>query len=456
MTAMSDAEELSAQLANRLGELWRTRIGINGLHRLSGGASRQTWEFEAQPGGGEPVRLVLRRDPPGEGRPESMALEASALHAAAEAGVPVPQLLDHGTDEAVLGAPYVLTEHVDGQTIPRRLLRDPEFAEVRDTLATELGRVIARVHQVPVGSVPGLDRPDPLQALVETYDSLGEPLPSVEIALHWLRANRPEPAADTVVHGDFRNGNLIVHPDGLRAVLDWERVHRGDPMEDLGWLCVKTWRFGAAPPVGGFGTLEQLFDGYIEESGHRPDPGAVHWWQVYGTASWAVGCRRQAERHLDGSTRSVELAAVGRRVCEQEHDLLLALGVPETGTPQRPDPAPVSDLHGQPSTTELVAAVREFLREQVQPSTEGWLSFHTRVAANVLDTVERELELGPALERGHGERLAALGFNTQAELASALRTGELAPDDPDALAAARAAVTDRLLVANPRYFDHPS
>src|SRR5699024_10781891 len=158
---MSDAEELSAQLANRLGELWRTRIGINGLHRLSGGASRQTWEFEAQPGGGEPVRLVLRRDPPGEGRPESMALEASALHAAAEAGVPVPQLLYHCTDEAVLGAPYVLTEHVDGQTIPRRLLRDPEFAEVRDTLATELGRVIARVHQVPVGSVPGLDRPDP-------------------------------------------------------------------------------------------------------------------------------------------------------------------------------------------------------------------------------------------------------------------------------------------------------
>lgn len=382
-------------------------------------------------------------------------MEAAVLRAAAAAGVPVPELVDHATDETLLGAAYVLTEHVDGQTIPRRLLRDPEFGEARATLATELGRILARVHRIPVESVPGLEPRDPLDGLVETYDGLGEPLPSVEIALHWLRANRPEPAAESVVHGDFRNGNLIVRPNGIAAVLDWERAHRGDPMADLGWLCVKAWRFGAAPPVGGFGTREQLFDGYAEESGVRPDPDAVHWWQVYGTAWWAVGCRRQAERHLSGQTRSVELAAVGRRVCEQEHDLLLALGVPLPEIPQRTDIAAPSDLHGRPNATELVAAVREFLREQVQPATEGLLSFHARVAANVLDTVERELQLGPVQESRHCERLAALGVSTHAELAGALRDCKLDPDDSAVIAAVRATVTDRLLVANPRYLEHP-
>lgn len=453
---MSAAETLSDQLAARLADLWRTESCIRDLHRLSGGASRETWTFEAQPRGGEPVRLVLRRDPPSEGRPESMALEAAVLRAAAEAGVPVPELVDHSTDESVLGSPYVLTAHVQGQSIPRRLLRDPEFAEVRGGLATELGRVLARVHRIPLDSVPGIARPDPLETLVETYDALNEPLPSVEIALHWLQANRPEPTGDTVVHGDFRNGNLIVHPSGLHAVLDWERVHRGDPMEDLGWLCVKAWRFGAKWPVGGFGDFDQLFDGYAEEAGFRPDPAAVHWWQVYGTASWAVGCRRQAERHLSGHTNSVELAAVGRRVCEQEHDLLLALGVPAPDRPPAPEPEPASDLQGRPSAVELVAAVRDFLREQVRPATDGWLSFQARVATNVLGTVERELELGPRMESRHVERLAAFGCATHAELAGALREGKLDPGDPEVLAAVRAAVTDRLLVANPRYFEHPS
>jgi Domain of unknown function (DUF6285) len=237
-------------------------------------------------------------------------------------------------------------------------------------------------------------------------------------------------------------------------VLDWEVVHRGDPREDLGWLCVKCWRFGSPLAAGGFGTVEQLLDGYAEVAGHRPDPRAVHWWQVYGTARWAVGCRGMAERHLSGRTPSVELAAIGRRVCEQEHDLLLALGVP-AGVPGPVAPAPGSDLHGRPTSAELVAAVAMFLREDVMAATEGRLNFLARVAANALDGVERELRAGPAQERGHRERLAAFGCRDQAELAAAIRSGAIAADDPALLAAVRAAVTDRLTVANPRYLSHP-
>ncbi|MQA13241.1 MAG: phosphotransferase [Pseudonocardiaceae bacterium] len=461
------AQELAELLRGRLGAVLYAPVDIAGLHQLSGGASRQTWAFEARPGAGSPQRLVLRRDPPGHGRPEAMAWEAAVIQAAEAADVPVPRLIDHSIDDTVLGAPYVLTSHVDGETIPRRLLREPEFEPARATMARELGRVAARIHRIPPSAVPGLPRHDPLEHLMARYEELCEPLPSLEVGLRWLDKHRPAGVEDTVVHGDFRNGNLIVDPTGLRAVLDWERVHRGDPREDLGWLCVKAWRFASSLPVGGFGTRDELLDGYAEVAGATPDPDAVHWWEVYGTAWWAVGCRGQAERHLSGETRSVELAAVGRRVCEQEHDLLLALGVAPPPAAESAESAESAEgtagggqpaepgMHGRPSMRELVEAVGEFLRSEVQP-TGGRLGFHGRVAANVLDIVERELLLGEQQERSHRDRLATLGMPDDAALAAAIRSGAVDPADPAVIGAVRADVTDRLTVANPRYLSHPA
>lgn len=454
---MGEDVELSERLGRRLAAVLDEPVDIAGLHQLSGGASRQTWAFEARPRAAPPRRLVLRRDPPGHGRPESMAHEAAVIEAAASVGVPVPAMVDHDTDDTVLGSPYILTSHVDGEPIPRRLLREPEFDAARATMARELGRVAARIHRIPVADVPHLPRRDPMEHLTATYQELGEPLPSLEIGLRWLDEHRPSDAGDTVVHGDFRNGNLIVDPGGLRAVLDWERVHRGDPREDLGWLCVKAWRFGSALPVGGFGTRDELLDGYAEVAGERPDPDAVHWWQVFGTAWWALGCRMQAERHLSGETRSVELAAVGRRVCEQEHDLLLALGIPPPDVGNNaaaPATSPRSELHGRLSMDELVTAVGEFLRSEVQPAGDR-LGFHGRVAANVIGIVERELRLGGTQERAHRERLAALGMADDAALATAIRSGAVDADDPAVIDVVRADVTDRLLVANPKYLSHP-
>ena len=127
------------------------------------------------------------------------------------------------------------------------------------------------------------------------------------------------------MHGDFRNGNLIVGADGLRAVIDWELAHAGDPMEDLGWLCVKSWRFGGAQPVGGFGTRADLFAAYERVSGRAIDPDVAQWWEVFGTVRWGVICIVQAMRHLSGAERSVELATIGRRVAEVEHDVMLLL-----------------------------------------------------------------------------------------------------------------------------------
>ncbi|HET6258962.1 MAG TPA: phosphotransferase family protein, partial [Pseudonocardia sp.] len=265
-----DPDVLARLLARRLTTVTGAEVSVERLTRLTGGASRETWSFAALTDDGH-RRLVLRRDPPGPGRPEGMAREAAAVAAAHAAKVPVPLLVDSGTDPAVLGSPYLVTEYVDGETIARRLLREPQYASARESMATELGRTLARIHSVPLVAVPGLETHDPLEHLLASYDALGEPLPTIEIALRWLERRRPDPVAETVVHGDFRTGNLIIAPDGLRAVLDWEVVHRGDPREDLGWLCVKCWRFGSALPAGGFGTVDQLLDGYMEVAGTRPD-----------------------------------------------------------------------------------------------------------------------------------------------------------------------------------------
>ena len=304
-----------SQRTERLGDELRAMVGatsIDGLRRLSGGASRETWSFDAD---GRP--LVLRRDPPGAPK-GGMDMEARLLRAAAVAGVPVP--------EVVVAEPsLIVMERIDGETIPRKILRDEEYAAARPKLAGECGSILARLHAIPTDDVAGLEHADQVQQFRELLDALGEPHPTFELAFRWLEANRPRSSRTAIVHGDFRNGNLIVGPDGVRAVLDWELAHVGDPLEDLGWLCVKAWRFGMEPPVGGFGDYDELIAAY-EAGGAGPVArDALRWWEVLGTLKWGIMCIMQAVTHTSGAVRSVELAAIGRRVCEQEWDLLALL-----------------------------------------------------------------------------------------------------------------------------------
>ena len=306
---------------------------LQGLRRLSGGASRETWAFDAD---GRP--LILQRERPGGVASGAMGTEVGLLRAAREAGVPVPAVVVFGgdvdddvrgnaVDARALGRSWMVVERIDGETIPRRILRDEEFASARPLLTAQCGRALAAVHTIDPEAVPGLDPTDQFQRFRELLDAMSEPHPAFELGFRWLERNRPPARADTVVHGDFRNGNLVVGPDGLRAVLDWELAHLGDPLEDLGWLCVRAWRFGASPRVGGFGDVDELVAAYESASGSTGtvDRDALAWWEAMGTLKWGVMCMLQAATHLAGTVRSVELAAIGRRVCEVEHDLLLLL-----------------------------------------------------------------------------------------------------------------------------------
>lgn len=290
---------------------------VTDLVRLTGGASRETWRCDI---GG--VTHVVQRQR--AGAVHDMAIEAAILRAAQAEGVPVPTLVAHVVDDA--GVSSLVTRFIAGETIARKILRDDRFADARRRLAADLGRALARVHRIRPESVPGLTFVDPLQSYRERLDELGQPHPAFELAFRWLEDHRPPGTREpVVVHGDFRLGNVIVDDDGLAAVIDWELAHLGDPVEDLGWLCVPAWRFGSPMPVAGVADREVLLHAYAEESGIEVDRETLRWSEVNGILRWGIICIVQAESHRSGMARSHELAAIGRRVCENEHDLFLAL-----------------------------------------------------------------------------------------------------------------------------------
>jgi aminoglycoside phosphotransferase (APT) family kinase protein len=320
-----DPERLAGVLGRELG----SGLRVEGLRRVSGGASRETWLFDALGPDGARHGLVLRRDPGAHGGQSDRATEYALLAATAAAGVAVPRpvLLLEAADG--LGTGFVM-ERIEGETIARRILRDTEYEVARTHLAGQCGTIAATIHAVDTGSLPELpvlDAPAQLDQYRALLDALGEPHPALEIGLRWLGERLPPPPpAPRLVHGDFRNGNLVVGGDGVRAVLDWELAHLGDPAEDLGWLCVRSWRFGVDDHVvGGFGHLDALLDAYRAASGDAPDPEVVHFWMTFGTLKWGAMTVLQAFAHLQGAVRSVELATLGRRVVEMEWDLLDAL-----------------------------------------------------------------------------------------------------------------------------------
>ncbi|MBG0816335.1 phosphotransferase family protein [Planomonospora sp. ID82291] len=319
-------------LADALGEGTTVTAEV----RLPGGASRETWALDAVDPAGGVHELILRLDSPGSapGSGIGLAGEAALMRAATAGDVPVPRILSAG------GA-HILMTRVPGETIPRKILRDEAFAAVRPRLAARCGEILAAIHRMPLSCLPDASAPspravpgpqavpgDPLTTWRDLLDLTGRPHPVFELAFRRLASSRPPCDRITVVHGDFRNGNLIVGPDGVRAVLDWELAHAGDPLEDLGWLCVKSWRFGSPLPVGGFGEYGELVEAYEKASGYRVDREALRWWESFGVLKWGVICVMQAMRYMTGGARSVELAAIGRRVCETEWDLLRLLRCP--------------------------------------------------------------------------------------------------------------------------------
>jgi aminoglycoside phosphotransferase (APT) family kinase protein len=322
---------IEQQLGRGVASWYPGATGVTGAVRLSGGASQETWSFDITHPGGV-FGAILRRAPPGYGAAPSRAAglnaEAVLMQLAHDAGVPSPRVLHVLQPQDGLGTGFIM-QRIEGETIARKILRDEKFASARPHLARQLGKVAAGIHGLPLAKLPELRRMTAAKEIAELdrdYRSFQWPRPVFELALRWLRDRDPGPSPEvTLVHGDFRHGNLIIGADGLRAVLDWELAHTGDPMEDLGWICVNSWRFGEIDkPVGGFGTREELFAGY-EAAGRRVDAERVKFWEVMGTLRWGVMCCGMMQRFRSGPEHSIERAMIGRRSSETEIDLLRLL-----------------------------------------------------------------------------------------------------------------------------------
>jgi aminoglycoside phosphotransferase (APT) family kinase protein len=302
---------------------------LKDIHRLSGGASQETWAFDAIVDGRvEP--LILRRSPGGAERvttgshTATLETEALVIEASRGEGVAAPRVRHVLGPEEGVGHGYVM-DRLYGETIARKILRDAEFADVRPQLAHQCGEVLARIHQVNTEplrtTLAVIDGPTQLSRYRDVYDGYDYPHPIFEFAFKWLEPRMASSGRQTLVHGDFRHGNLLVSPRGLEAALDWELTHIGDPLEDIGWICTNSWRFGVAEKVvGGFGDLEDLLAGYEAAGGTHFTSEQVRTWIVYGSLKWGVMCMSMYQGFLrDGS---VERAAIGRRCSETEIDLV--------------------------------------------------------------------------------------------------------------------------------------
>ena len=317
-----------ARLTAVLARAARVPVAVLGVTALSGGAASDTFAVDAVRDG-QPWPLILQRAAAGDAADGSLpkADQAALQMLAHRHGLPVAAVVAVLAPEDGLGAGFVMAR-IDGEALAPRWLKRPEFAAARAAMTGQCAAVLARLHAIPLADAADLALPsgrtDAARArMFDHYRSFKVDLPVFDLALCWLaeRCGTAEPAA--IVHGDFRSGNLIVGEDGLRAVLDWELAHLGEGGEDLGWLCVNAWRFGVwQKPVGGFGERDALYDAYAEAGGARIDKARAHFWEVWGTLRWGLSCLQLGNDHVSGRVRSVERAAIGRRVSEVELDLL--------------------------------------------------------------------------------------------------------------------------------------
>lgn len=303
--------------------------------RLSGGAIQSNYAFSVEcAGGSRPGRLdlVVRSDSPSKVDASlTREQEFQVMRVAHQAGVAVPEPLWLCTDTSVIGSVFCIMARVSGMADGRKLVRAQLNDQQANAITRQLGQELARLHAVhpPDARLDFLPIPPASPALwrVQTYrdalDRIPEPHPVLEWSLNWLQDNAPESAGTVLCHCDFRTGNYMVDQAGISGILDWEFAAWSDPYEDLGWLCAKSWRFGANDrAVGGIGQKPELFAAYGEASGRPVDGNAVLYWEAMGMTRWAIIALQQAQRHISGGQSSLELALTGRLLPEIEFDLL--------------------------------------------------------------------------------------------------------------------------------------
>ncbi len=323
---MRDGKEL---ILNRLNEI-SDRLGENVTHvedlrRLSGGASQETWCFYAV-GPNDREKLILRRSPFAKEASQAIGLakEAEILDAISDSNIPAPRVKHLFAEGDEIGSAYVMSA-IEGETLPQKIMKSPEFADGIGNIAAQCGTALAKLHAFPSEKIPGLpvsnvaEQLDQYETILREY---GIERPVFELALQWLKANKPEVDANCLVHGDFRMGNLMIDSQGLAGILDWEICHIGNPREDMGWICTNSWRFGRRDKrVGGVGDLSELLDAYEAAGGEHITEREIDYWECLGSFKWGIMCQTMYQTFKTDDP-TIERGSIGRRSSETEIDLM--------------------------------------------------------------------------------------------------------------------------------------
>ena len=454
---MTLSETLELKLADICARTFAETHPITGLKRLTGGASMETWAFDYGP-----RELILRRSLASSslghnGTSLSVNDEADLIKYMAEHKVSVPAVYVKLSAKDALGEGFIM-DRIGGEALPQKIFKSESHASVLEGFVDDCARELAAIHETPpptnVENLCIYTATDRLDILEQTYREMNTLNPVFNLAFAWLRAHTPINHSLTIVHSDFRMGNLLLNTDGLAAVLDWELSHIGDPLSDLGYLCAPCWRFGRYDhPVGGVGALEDLIQAYEREKGETINLKALQFWMIFSSLWWAITCLGMLDTWRQTEVRTLERTVIGTRVSENEIDLLLMLEEAE-GIEQKNkleflvlEEAPAD---GATKPFELATALAEWVSDDLIPGKKGADLFQARVARNALGIIVRQTKLGPVFKERNKERLSALGHTTSS-LCSALASGNASLHDKDILAHLRLSALEAVSIDQPKY-----
>ena len=300
----ADTETVRARLAAFVAAQTGGPVEIGALRRFTVGFSWVTFGFHAkwtEKGQDFERELILRAGPPtGIFGPYRAFPEFVTLGALAGSAVPVPRVYWYSDDLSVLGAPFFVCDLVEGDApIPWTHDGGPAFDDRRRViLGTQFVEALAALHNfrwqdTPVARIDGttdpkrtaVDQVDHWMGLLAQWSPARVPL--LEMAAAWLRDNGPVAARISITHGDYRIGNFLERDDRITAILDWELVRLGDPVEDLGWVCLQAWR-GRSPHMCHFFEREELRDRYAALTGHQVKLAEMAYWEAFGTFKLAI------------------------------------------------------------------------------------------------------------------------------------------------------------------------
>ncbi len=318
MVAGDRIRSVEAQLSKYLSERLNcdNAVAIRNLSRIPGGASRETWMFDAswtEDGAEQNAPFVVRKDPPASLVESDRVVEYAFYSAFQGTNVPVPAMRWLESDPEHLGAPFFIMDRISVGETNVRNISEPHYAEAKAMVGRRMFEVLGAIHSFDwrVSEIAGVvQAPAPEMAWSEQVDYWEEmigrneisPQPIARAAIRWLRKNPPPPAERIgVVHGDYRVGNFLYSHEGIHGVLDWEMAHLGDPIEDLAWAIHELWHRDLIP-------REECIDVYQQASGLKVDRDALHWWDVFNGVKaqgiWLTG----AKSFNDGRSSELILA----------------------------------------------------------------------------------------------------------------------------------------------------